>query len=86
MMSDSGDNDAGGKLEPSDDTPVTWGDLRRVSKLLSQYHNAIAIMTTTMISAALTGRDDRDEEIQKLTKRAEDISKELVRLVPGADQ
>lgn len=83
-MSDDEKFDAG----PPDDTPVTWGDLRRVAKLVSQYHNAVAMMTTVGLANALKGeRTDVQTKLEAdVTESAVRLSKELAALIPGADR
>jgi hypothetical protein len=51
---------------PSDETPVTWGELRHALKLISDYHTYLALFTTVGLGTAMgsSNANERWEETE----------------------
>jgi len=65
---------------PPDDQVVTWGELRAVVALSTQYHMHLMLMS---LSGMLPGDKGREQNEQS-TRAIEALGKELERIAPGS--
>lgn len=65
---------------PPDDEPVTWGELREVVRLMTQYHMHLMLMS---LSGMLPGDKGREQSEQS-SRAVEVLGKELERIAPGS--